>query len=307
MPIVNTRPAPITHTFVDDGNIPNNSLPLILYRGAIDLTGSPDPELIIEKTFAANGWGGMWRNGVYPYAHYHSMIHEVMGIARGRVKVLFGGDNGEAIGLTAGDVVILPAGTGPSAPRPRVPILWLSAPIRRAANTTFAAAARPSTPRRCLHPESAAARHGSGVRSGGSADDFVAGMITDWLAFWDSPHSIYVNARHKDVHYRLIAKEIAALVPEPQARVLDYGSGEALHADIVAAAAGELLLCEAAPGMRDGLQRRFAEQSENSRGRAARDCATAGAHARSHRDALGRAIPHPHRNRRPVRAVSPAC
>ena len=84
-------------------------------------------------------------------------------------------------------------------------------------------------------------------------------MITDWLAFWDSPHSIYVNARHKDVHYRLIAKEIAALVPGPQARVLDYGAGEALHADIVAASAGELLLCEAAPGVRNELRQRFAD------------------------------------------------
>lgn len=82
-------------------------------------------------------------------------------------------------------------------------------------------------------------------------------MITDWLAFWDGPHSIYVNARHKDVHYRLIAKELAALVPDTNARVLDYGCGEALHADIVAAAAGELLLCEAAPGVREGLARRF--------------------------------------------------
>ena len=63
---------------------------------------------------------------------------------------------------------------------------------------------------------------------------------TDWLAFWDSPHSIYVNARHKDVHYRLIAREIAARVSNPQAHVLDCGSGESLHADIVAAAAGEL-------------------------------------------------------------------
>ncbi len=88
----------------------------------------------------------------------------------------------------------------------------------------------------------------------------VAGMTTDWLAFWDSPHSIYVNARHKDVHYRLIGKEIAALVPGPQARVLDYGCGEALHADLVAAAAGELFLCEAAPGVRDGLLDRFAGQ-----------------------------------------------
>jgi len=87
-------------------------------------------------------------------------------------------------------------------------------------------------------------------------------MITDWLAFWDSPHSIYVSARHKDVHYRLIAKEIAALVPAPQARVLDYGCGEALHADIVAAAAGELLLCEAAPTVLEGLQKRFADNEK---------------------------------------------
>jgi SAM-dependent methyltransferase len=82
-------------------------------------------------------------------------------------------------------------------------------------------------------------------------------MISSWLAFWDSPHWIYVSARHKDVHYRLIAREIAALVPGPQARVLDYGSGEALHAEEVAAAAGELLLCEGAPRLRAGLAARF--------------------------------------------------
>jgi SAM-dependent methyltransferase len=87
-------------------------------------------------------------------------------------------------------------------------------------------------------------------------------MIADWLAFWDSPHAIYVNARHKDVHYQVIAKQIAALVPSPQARVLDYGSGEALHADVVAGAAGELLLCEAAPGVRNGLQKRFADRAK---------------------------------------------
>jgi len=84
-------------------------------------------------------------------------------------------------------------------------------------------------------------------------------MITDWLSFWDNPHFIYVSARHKDVHYRLIAKEIAALVAGPDARVLDYGSGEALHAEIVAAACGELLLCEAAATVRAGLEKRFAD------------------------------------------------
>jgi SAM-dependent methyltransferase len=86
----------------------------------------------------------------------------------------------------------------------------------------------------------------------------VAGMSGGWLAFWDRPHSIYVNARHKDVHYHLIAEEIAALVPSPGARVLDYGCGEALHADLVTAACGELFLCDGAPSVRAGLAARFA-------------------------------------------------
>jgi SAM-dependent methyltransferase len=83
-------------------------------------------------------------------------------------------------------------------------------------------------------------------------------MSASWLAFWDSSHSIYVNARHRDIHYRLIAEAIARLVPGPTARVLDYGSGEALHAGLVAAAAGELLLCDGAPGLRAQLAARFA-------------------------------------------------
>lgn len=83
-------------------------------------------------------------------------------------------------------------------------------------------------------------------------------MSASWIAFWDTSHSIYVNARHRDVHYRLIATAIAKLVPGPSARVLDYGSGEALHADIIAAAAGELLLCESAPGVRARLAAHFA-------------------------------------------------
>jgi SAM-dependent methyltransferase len=90
-------------------------------------------------------------------------------------------------------------------------------------------------------------------------DEWEIVLTTDWLAFWDNPHSIYVSARHKDVHYQLIAKEIAALVPAADARVLDYGCGEALHADLVAAVAGELYLCEAAPGVRDRLARHFAD------------------------------------------------
>jgi len=81
---------------------------------------------------------------------------------------------------------------------------------------------------------------------------------SDWRSFWDGEHSIYVNARHKDVHYREIAEQIAAFVPGPQARVLDYGSGEAIHADTVAAVAAEVLLCESAASVRASMAVHFA-------------------------------------------------
>jgi SAM-dependent methyltransferase len=84
------------------------------------------------------------------------------------------------------------------------------------------------------------------------------GAISDWRAFWDNAHSIYVNARHKDVHYRDIAEAIAGFVPGPQARVLDFGCGEALHADRVAAVAGDVLLCDSAPSVRAAMAARFA-------------------------------------------------
>jgi uncharacterized protein YjlB len=113
MPVLTKTTEPLARMFVDDGAIPNNpSLPFLLYRGAIDLSGTPDPEDVIEKTFARHRWGDMWRNGIYPYVHYHSMIHEALGIARGRAQVRFGGAQGEVFELTPGDVVVLPAGTG---------------------------------------------------------------------------------------------------------------------------------------------------------------------------------------------------
>jgi SAM-dependent methyltransferase len=83
--------------------------------------------------------------------------------------------------------------------------------------------------------------------------------MSDWRSFWDSEHSIYVNARHKDVHYREIADQIAAFVPTPAARVLDYGSGDAIHADCVAAVAAEVMLCDAAPSVRAAMASRFAD------------------------------------------------
>jgi uncharacterized protein YjlB len=104
---------PLTLTFTDDGIVPNNpALPLVLMRGVLDFAGSPDPEQLTEAIFRRNGWGNIWRNGIFHYVHYHSMIHEAMGIARGRAQVRFGGAEGSEINLTAGDVVVVPAGVG---------------------------------------------------------------------------------------------------------------------------------------------------------------------------------------------------
>ena len=83
--------------------------------------------------------------------------------------------------------------------------------------------------------------------------------MQDWVSFWDSDHPIYVNARHFDVHYRAVAADIVRLLPSAEARVLDHGCGEALHADAVAAQCGGLLLCEAAPSVRARVAARFAD------------------------------------------------
>jgi SAM-dependent methyltransferase len=86
--------------------------------------------------------------------------------------------------------------------------------------------------------------------------------MKDWVAYYDSDHSIYVNARHRDVHYSRLADAIASYVPGSTAAVLDYGCGEALHADHVAAAAGRLTLAEAGPAVRGRLIERFKDSSK---------------------------------------------
>jgi len=106
------RRKPQTFIFRDDGRIPNNPLPFIWLKDAVRVDRVADPAALFELVFEANGWGGSWRNGIYDFVHYHSRTHEVLGIARGRARVQFGGAKGAEIDLSVGDVAILPAGTG---------------------------------------------------------------------------------------------------------------------------------------------------------------------------------------------------
>ena len=111
MSIVRDYAEPLAIVFEDDGLVPNNVLPFLVYQGAVTLDPK-QPEQTIENLFETNGWGGTWRNGVYDYLHYHATVHEVLGVARGHARVRFGGDHGQELHIKAGDVAILPAGTG---------------------------------------------------------------------------------------------------------------------------------------------------------------------------------------------------
>ena len=111
MSVVSADIEPLTFVFADDGLVPNNPMPFLVYKGAVDVAND-HPEKTIEGLFGANGWGDMWRNGVYDYLHYHATVHEVLGVARGSARVRFGGDHGQELEIKAGDIAILPAGTG---------------------------------------------------------------------------------------------------------------------------------------------------------------------------------------------------
>ncbi|RZJ24328.1 MAG: DNA-binding protein [Haliea sp.] len=108
IPDPTSPPSPEALLLADGGVFPNSAWPVLVYRQA--LPNDAHDAAAFEAMFAANGWPPSWRDSIYDYHHYHSTAHECLGISRGQVRVLLGGDHGEAVNLVAGDVVVIPAG-----------------------------------------------------------------------------------------------------------------------------------------------------------------------------------------------------
>jgi uncharacterized protein YjlB len=99
--------------FADTAAIPNNPrLPLVIYVAAF-AAGEPDSlARTMEDRFEQHGWPPAWRWGVYDFPHYHSTAHELLGVFRGTARLRLGHDAGREFQVSAGDVIVIPAGVG---------------------------------------------------------------------------------------------------------------------------------------------------------------------------------------------------
>lgn len=85
-----------------------------------------------------------------------------------------------------------------------------------------------------------------------------------WIDFWNGETTIYVNSRHRAAHYRQVAEGILRQVPGDKARVLDYGCGRALSAELVADGCAHLYLCDGAESVRTALSEQFRDRRDVS-------------------------------------------
>ena len=98
----------ITYFFENDGDIPNNILPVVIYKNALQHVVQKDLELL----FCPNGWRNNWHDIILTEDHFHSNTHEVLGLKSGQARLMLGGVNGKIVTVEKGDVIILPAGVG---------------------------------------------------------------------------------------------------------------------------------------------------------------------------------------------------
>ena len=110
VPVAPDRARIETLEFRANNWVPNNPrLPVVPVRGAL---GGARPDREIHALYRANGWGGTWTWSVYGFHHYHSNAHEALAVASGEARLMLGGPEGTEVVVRAGDLAVLPAGTG---------------------------------------------------------------------------------------------------------------------------------------------------------------------------------------------------
>lgn len=90
--------------------MPNSRLPVLVYPAAVPFSDSTEQDA--KRLLSANKWGGQWTNGVFDYDHFHPNAHEALAIVGGWIQLRVGGEVGITLQLDAGDIIVLPAGTG---------------------------------------------------------------------------------------------------------------------------------------------------------------------------------------------------
>jgi uncharacterized protein YjlB len=102
----------VLHAYRGMAGMPNNEhFRVLLYRRLQDPLAA-DPATGFEDLFTRNCWPPQWTDAVYDFHHYHSTAHEVLAFAGGWARLILGGENGREVVVRAGDVAVLPTGTG---------------------------------------------------------------------------------------------------------------------------------------------------------------------------------------------------
>src|SRR4051794_10272347 len=91
--------------------IPNHPSFAVLVYHDVESTARGDADAV-RALFAEHGWRGAWVDGVFDFHHFHSTSHEVLAVVAGTATLELGGPQGQAFDVAAGDVLVLPAGTG---------------------------------------------------------------------------------------------------------------------------------------------------------------------------------------------------
>jgi uncharacterized protein YjlB len=77
----------LAHRLAPANAIPNHPRwPLLVYPGVVAIEGAT-PASALETLFDRDRWPATWRNGVFPFHHFHSTAHEALGVFSGEVTV----------------------------------------------------------------------------------------------------------------------------------------------------------------------------------------------------------------------------